>query len=94
MALQLRDESIGFRARFGVNLLVAFILAATSASPIWRARTRMSPRRTWGTASPDVESRDSDVEDQDFGTAQLGCSDFAHNKAGRCFIDGLSAYPG
>ena len=22
----------------------------------------------------DVESRDSDVEDQDFGTAQLGCS--------------------
>ena len=42
----------------------------------------------------DVESRDSDVEDQDFGTAQLGCSDFAHDKAGRCFIDGLSAYPG
>ena len=24
----------------------------------------------------DVESRDSDVEDQDFGTAQFGCSCF------------------
>ena len=57
VALQLRDKPIGFWAQFGVNLLVAFILAATSASPIWRARTRMSPRSCiiyrWGSLAGD-----------------------------------------
>lgn len=42
----------------------------------------------------DVESRDSDVEDQDLAQPSLAVLDFAHDKAGRCFIDGLSAYPG
>ena len=42
----------------------------------------------------DVESQDSDMEDQDFGTAQFGCSVFTHDKARQCFINGLLAYPG
>ena len=80
-----------------LGFLLVFSLHMGSA-PVWRGGRGLSRRCSvaggWGAASPMWRAETRTWKTRTLAQPSLAVLDFAHDKAGRCFIDGLSAYLG
>ena len=98
-AAQDRDSPSAF-VFFLLLCLLGFLLVFSlhmGSAPVWRGGGGLSRRRSveCGGRPPLMWRAETRTwKTRTLAQPSLAVLDFAHDKAGRCFIDGLSAYPG